>query len=158
MLCYVPHTLPTAQVGEYALVMEMGIKAEHMHHHGQLGVECLSAHALELVVKCCELCVRECLLLSEENCTCVPNAHDKGDNRTKEEHMGYCLKKMPKKELPDGRVLPYAEQGVYYRDPAPFLFFSNMSIDRCRECIKAYQQKNQQTGGENFAKSVAIAT
>ena len=108
----------------------------------------------------CEPLALHCRYLGSSRSTvavCAPAprqfVHDKGDNRTHEEAFGYVLKDMPEEEQPDGTFLPTAEQDRFYREPKTFWYLSNMSIDRCRICILAYQVKNQQQGGQNFAKS-----
>ena len=138
------------KVGEYALVMERGAKEKH--HHGQYAAEIFTPNGLDTAVHCFEALIKACVL-TLQYVHVIPKVHDKGDDRTANEAFGYVMKDMPDKPDEHGRWLPFAEQGVYYRDPKPFFFHSNMSLERQRECIFEYRRKNQSPGGQNFAKS-----
>ena len=85
--------------------------------------------------------------------TVMLEVHDKGDDRSKEECIGYSLKDMPEEQQRDGTSRPRAVMGKYYARPKVFYWRGNISDARAEECIIEYRRNNQHTGGPNFHKS-----
>ena len=120
-----------------SLLSEMGRQEQHVH--GEAGFQVVTRGGPDEAVACVEAMLRAAMP-ADEIVTCFLGeqfVHDKGDNRTHDEAMGYVLKDMPECHQPSGETLPDAEQGKLYREPKIFWYRSNMSLERCREVIIA---------------------
>jgi hypothetical protein len=148
-----PHLLELAsmgRVGEFAYACEIGEKERK--HHGQGAVEVFTSGAADMASDALKALLEACFLENEAGSQ-VHDVHDKGENRSKEEAIGYALKDMPSAMMPDGTVHPRAIQGQYYARPKVFCWRGNLSDERAEECIEAYRKNNQYTGGPNFHKT-----
>lgn len=156
------HTIDTAtpyllelasmgRVGEFGYACEIGRKLKK--HHGQGGVEVLTSGNVEQAASALEALLDACVLPNNGAATAPHEVHDKGDDRTKGECIGYSLKDMPEQIMPDGTSRPRAVQGKYHARPKVFFWRGNLSDERAEEYIMEYRQANQYTGGPNFHKT-----
>ena len=139
-----PHLLELAamgRVGEFGLAIEVGKKMRK--HHGQGGAEVLSSGNVDLASQAIEALLGACELEENEAASTMLEVHDKGDDRSKEECIGYAIKDMPEKNMPDGTVRPRAVQGKYHSRPKVFYWRGNISDERAEECIMEYRKNNQ---------------
>lgn len=139
------------RVGEFGYACETGMKLHK--HHGQGGVEVFSSGNVELAANALEALLDACVLPDNNAATAPHEVHDKGDDRSKEECIGYALKDMPEKIMRDGTSHPRAQQGKYFARPKVFYWRGNISDERAEECIMEYRKNNQYTGGPNFHKT-----
>ena len=148
---YLVELASMGRVGEFGYACEIGLKQKK--HHGQGGVEVFTSGSVDLAASALTALLDACVLPDDDAATSTNEVHDKGDDRPKEECIGYSLKDMPDKEQPDGTCKPRAERGKYYARPKVFYWRGNISDERAEECIMLYRQNNQYTGGPNFHKT-----
>ena len=139
------------RIGEFGYACEIGQKLKK--HHGQGGVECFTSGNDEQAARALEALLDMCVMPDNEAGTAPHEVHDKGEDRSKEECIGYALKDMPERVMKDGTSRPRAEQGKYFSRPKVFYWRGNLSDERAEECIMVYRQANQYTGGPNFHKT-----
>lgn len=148
----------------------------------QGGVEVFTSGSVDLAASAMTALLDACVLQNTEAATSINEVHNKGDDRSKEECIGYSLKDMPEQVQQDGTSRPRAQQGKYcahrqvrtrsYSQSTPalcvrravcmcvavarpkvFYWRGNISNERAEECIMEYRKQNQYTGGPNFHKT-----